>query len=89
MSLIANFPSVHAGRLFSVVGDDTKVVSSGIDQVSRNLFFFFCARETNANGENGIFLAENRHLGLLIWYGYQLHLVAYHLMGGDFPNASV
>lgn len=31
--LIKDLPDLHTGRIFSVVGDKTKVVSSGIDQV--------------------------------------------------------
>lgn len=32
--LIKDLPDLHTGRIFSVVGDKTKVISSGIDQVS-------------------------------------------------------
>lgn len=32
--LLCDLPGLHTGRVFSVVGDPTKVVSSGIDQVS-------------------------------------------------------
>jgi len=33
--LLNDLPNLHAGRVFSVVGDRTKAVSTGLDQVSQ------------------------------------------------------
>lgn len=65
--LLKDLPNLHAGRVFSVVGDRTKAVSTGLDQVSRHERDFPAFR---ANPDRDDLAAYN-NLGLWVWTGYQ------------------
>ena len=64
--LIKDLPDLHTGRIFSVVGDKTKVISSGIDQVRLSL-----SSHSKTSFAYMLCLAENCNLGFCARSGYQ------------------
>jgi hypothetical protein len=69
--LLNDLPNLHAGRVFSVVGDRTKAVSTGLDQVSRSRVISTRPICRCLNSFCLLDPAANHHLGLWVWSGYQ------------------
>jgi hypothetical protein len=66
--LLNDLPNLHAGRVFSVVGDRTKAVSTGLDQVRRTRVI-----GTRPFGRRLILFAFSTPQRIIIWdFGYGL-----------------